>query len=332
MSWVNALRTISSYSTIPITVDPNALGRRNLSAGKRIDLLVRNEAPVSDVLAQLLRRLKLSYAVLDGQLIVTTPAASKGEFVQRDHPVADLCDNDPEKVQAFSQWLMRFVEYGSWAEQGGDGACRVDGTTLVVEHDDTVQYEILVLCERLRVARGGSVLSRIKPEFVELTHKSELLRASQRSVTLRIWRDTSLDSIAAAFETEAGINILIDWHALHLAGWAPKDRMKFFCQELSLEEALTSLLQPMGLTFRVIDASTLQITSLEAVSSYLDVEFYRLPEGSSYEALSQQVIRQIGPAQFQPLGRGAITYDTQSKSLVVSLPQAEQAIVKSLLP
>ena len=329
VSLANALRTLSNYSTIPITIDPYGLGRRNLSADKPVELLIRNKSTVGEVLTKLLSELHLGYFVVDGQLIVTTAKSSQGKLTQLSHRIGDLCDNDPENVAAFSQWLQKFVEYGSWESQGGEGKCQVDGTTLIIEHDDTVQYQVLLLCERLRLARGGNVQSRIRPEFVELTPKINLLRANQRPVTLRIWRDTNLDSIAAAFEEVAGVNILVDWYALHHAGWSPKDPMKFFCQDLPLEEALTKLLQPMGLTYRILDDATLQITSPEAVSAEMDVEFYPLRAGESYEELSQKIVSQIGPAQFQPAGRGAINFDVKSNALIVSLPQSDQATVQA---
>ncbi|MDG2380085.1 MAG: hypothetical protein P8N76_00285 [Pirellulaceae bacterium] len=331
VSLANALRTISNYSTIPITIDPNGLGRRNLTANKPVDLLIRNESTVGQVLTKLLGELHLGYFVVDGQLIVTTAKSSQGKLTQLNHRVGDLCDNNPESMAAFSQWLQKFVEYGSWASQGGEGKCQVDGTTLVIEHDDTVQYQILLLCERLRLARGSIAQSRIRPEFVELTPKRDLLRASQRPITLRVWRDANLDAIAASIEDQADIKLLVDWYALHLAGWSPRDQMKFFCQDLPLKEALAKLLQPMGLTYRILDNATLQITSLEAISTDMDVEFYPLPAGESYEELSEKIVRKIGPAQFQPTGRGSINFDVKSNSLIVSLPQPDQAIVQATI-
>lgn len=327
----DALRAVSDYSTIPITIDPNALGRRNLSAGKVINLRLNRASTVGKALDELLSPLKLAYRDVDGQLVVSTVPASRGEMVTIVHEVGDLCGNNPQKATDFFNWLTAFVAPSSWESRGGEANGQIDGTQLKVQQDDTIHYQILVLCERLRVARGIPTRSRIKSEFIELTPKSQLFGARNRPVTLRIWRDSNLDAIAAELERQVEVNVLVDWQALHMAGWSPRDAMKFFCQDEPLGAALDSLLHPMGLDHRVIDGTTIQITSADAIASELEIEFYPLAEGQSFREVSQEVIRQVGADRFQPVGQGVITYDNPSKCLIVSLAQPDHRIVQSIL-
>ena len=160
--------------------------------------------------------------------------------------------------------------------------------------------------------------------------------ALQRPITLRIWQEQNLNQIAAHIEQEAHITLLVDWQALLLAGWSPEDQMRLFCQQQPLEAALHGLLDPLGLTYRVIDETALEITSFEAVAGRNDVEFYRLPAelqtADQVKAVSEQIAQRVGPASFQPTGSGAIAYDLASQTLIVSLPQPLQRQAEEVLP
>ena len=327
----NALRTLSDYSTIPITITPDALGRRNLSAGKLVSLRVVKPTTVAEVLDKLLAPMRLAYHAEDGQLLVTTIPTSEQKLVEMEHEVGDLCSGDASKTAFFFDWLTGFVAPDSWESRGGQGSGEAQDTKLKIIQDDIVHYQILVLCERLRIARGLPIQSRIKPEFIDLTRKSEQLSEGQRPISLRIWRESNLNAIAAEIERVAGIHVLVDWQALHHAGWSPRDTMRFICQDEPLDSALQSLLAPMGLDYRVIDSSTIQITSAMAYANSHEIEFYRLRDRTAFRQLSQHVMEQVGIDRFQPQGTGIITFDNPSSCLIVSLSPPDHEIVQTVL-
>jgi len=327
----NALRTLSDYSTIPITISPDALGRRNLSAGKRVSLRVLEPTTVAGVLDELLAPLRLAYHSEDGQLLVTTVPTSKNQLVEMEHEVGDLCSGEARKTAFFFDWLTGFVAPDSWESRGGQGSGEAQNTKLKITQDDIVHYQILVLCERLRIARGLPIKSRIKPEFVDLTRKSQQLSESQRPITLRIWRESNLNTIAAEIERVSGIHVLVDWQVLHHAGWSPRDTMRFICQDEPFDSALQSLLAPMGLNYRVVDSSTIQITSAMAYANNHEIEFYRLRDRTAFRQLSQQVMEQVGIDRFQPQSTGVITFDNPSGCLIVSLAPPDHEIVQTIL-
>ena len=102
-----------------------------------------------------------------------------------------------------------------------------------------------------------------------------------------------------------------------------------------MEAALHSLLEPMGLTFRVVGEAILEITSPEAAAAQNDVEFYPLPaalqSAEKVQQLSGRIADRVGLARFQPMGTGALAYDLASQTLIVSLPQAVQREVQQVL-
>jgi hypothetical protein len=92
----------------------------------------------------------------------------------------------------------------------------------------------------------------------------------------------------------------------------------------------------MDLAYRVIDDTTIQITSPAAVEERLDVEFYPITDllDSAAEASSQKLIDRINEA-IQAAGRDGETavlhIDRPSKHLIAALPQPDQRWLAELL-
>jgi hypothetical protein len=65
------------------------------------------------------------------------------------------------------------------------------------------------------------------------------------------------------------------------------------------------------------------------------VELYPLKDdaGSTIDlkSVTQQLLSRFGEATFQPEGRGAVAYDELSGTLIVSLPQPDQALVARII-
>ena len=157
---------------------------------------------------------------------------------------------------------------------------------------------------------------------------------SEHPISLRSGHAQTIDWIAAELERQASIQIIVDWPALHAAGWSPQDREPVFHEQRPLREVLLDWLRPKGLTIRVIDDETLEITSPQAMALTHDVELYPLRDllrTTDIAAVGQKILARLGEGAFQPQGRGAVAFDKQSESLIVSLPQADQGVVAQLL-
>ena len=106
---------------------------------------------------------------------------------------------------------------------------------------------------------------------------------------------------------------------------------------LSLRDVLDKLLGPMELTYRVVDESTVQITTRQAVDSHPELEFYAVgdvTEGSDgpahdIEQLIPRITEAVGVSHFAS-GDG-ISWDPTSQCLMVLLPQPQQTIVGEFL-
>ncbi len=341
VSLCQALRTLTDLSTIPIRLDPDALGRRNLRADRRVNALIKN-GTIRDSLVETLAKTGLSYRIDEGQLTVTTRPEAAGQWVTIRHDVSDLCQQDPARVVALAEWIKQLIAYGTWEghatvndpEVAQAGRVSVEDSTLVVEHSDLVQYRVLVFCERLRAARGLATRTSVYPDRISFETRDASFRAWEDPVTVRIWNDSSLTQIVSRIESQVAAEILIDWPALDAAGWSPQDRCTFSCDGQPLREVLGLLLKDKGLAYRVIDGQTVEITTVPAILAQHEVVFYRLGSAASAEAanwIGQQIVQRLGPARVQPDGDGAVAYDAASQTLIVSASQLEQEQVGQII-
>jgi type II secretory pathway component GspD/PulD (secretin) len=83
---LNELRSLSNVNIVP---DQPFIEADNISLEQPVTIQL-NSLPLSQVLNRLLHNAKLTYAVRDGVLLVTTPAGRRGNDVKMLYPVADL--------------------------------------------------------------------------------------------------------------------------------------------------------------------------------------------------------------------------------------------------
>ena len=333
----DALRFVTQLSTIPIHLDPDALGRRNLRADRTVNLTVR-ETTMRGLLDAILEKTGLTWAAREGHVVITTEAESREEWVTIRHDVSDLTHGDATATAALAEWIVQLIEYGTWPGQTdveAEASCNVEESTLVITHHDTVHYEVLEFCEKLRGARGLPPRTRILKDRIGMGAARLACGALDQSVSLRLWRDQSINDIAAELGKQASLQILVDWPALYEVGWSPQDMEQLFCEQQTLREVLTTWLRPKGLTYRVIDRQTIEITTPTALADDNDVEFYPVARAAGdvaeILALGQKILAQLGEAAFQPQGTGAVAFDKTSGTLIVSLPQPEQLMVARII-
>lgn len=114
----------------------------------------------------------------------------------------------------------------------------------------------------------------------------------------------------------------MDWYALHFAGTAPTDVASFFGEKATIAEQLHAFLQPLGLTYRVIDDTTIEITSVMQERTSIDVEFYSLAEDETADAFQSALQKKVGVRPFGPDGICHAEFDPVSKQMIVAMPQS----------
>lgn len=306
------LRSITRLTTIPITVEPDALQYWRISPRKKLSVRA-SESNVSSVLASTLAQLELDFHVDQGQVVVTTVSSKNRRSKRIEHDVSDLCQNQQEAESLLSE-LRRLVDAQAWPENSGSAKAEVESRQITITHYDLTQFRVLRFLERLRTARGLPTKSKLT---IANTKRFQAASALSQFVSLRFPGPASLVDIAEDLEKQVPINFLIDWRALHFAGWAPRDKVDFFRDNQTLQQCLGDLLNPMGLTYVVLDASTVLVTSIQDSFQRNEVEFYQLDQNrlERFAAKLDSLSKRYTSSSIQ------FSYDQPRRLMIVSAPQ-----------
>jgi len=328
----NFLRFVSDYSTIPITLDADILrwGRVSPMTVK----LKAADTTVAGILNQGLAPLGLEHRIEADQLFVTRRPKDETGLRTVTFKVEDLVGDDAKQLQQLGTQIMDFVEPESWSSRRGIGTITFRGSELIIEQYETVQFEILGFCEKLRVARGLKTRSPYDASMFRLEARAERARAKlAQSLTLTYIRPAPLDRIVDRIAQASKLDILIDWRALAEAGWSPDAEVRFSVADQPVGKALSTLLEPMDLAYRIVDDATLQVITPAVLDSRLEIEFYRVPKlDEDGVKLLQSARHALGPANFRDSGgSGQLAFDEPSKCLLACLSQTRQMELQAWL-
>ena len=328
------LRFVSDFSTIPITMDVEGLRR----AGKGPDSLVsvhRVDTTVSELLVEVLSSHNLVYQLEDDQMIVTKDSRGDDELRQVSFPIKDLVGGNPAGQKTLARLMHDMVAPSSWEESGGQGTLHPEAEVFVISQREPELYEIIYLCEKLRIARGKSPKSRLDPSLFQLaTRHARAETKFATPVRLNFIEPTRLVRILDQMGKASGTYLLVDWRSLALMGWTPDAKATLSANDIPLVEALDRLLMSMDLTYRVVSESTIQITSIPSLDSQYEVEFHPVSKlvdaGTSAAELLDQIRAKLGDELFDQDG-GALHLDLPSKYLIARLSQPQQVRLAKLL-
>jgi hypothetical protein len=197
------------------------------------------------------------------------------------HDVADLLNSGASDARLVAETIEKFVTPASWREKGGAGTIDVEGKKLRIEQTKAVHHEIVVFCERLRLARGLRQRTRypanrlsIDPPYREIDAK--LSHAT--TFTFVPW--TRLADLVRHWEEMAGLTILVDWGALAELELTPATPISCSAINRPWGEVLQEILEPLGLAWWAVDGETIQITTQNRLANIERTEFYTVPKAT----------------------------------------------------
>src|SRR5204863_1673594 len=104
--------------------------------------------------------------------------------------------------------------------------------------------------------------SRFDPAFFTLDSRGARAKARlETPVSLNYSQPTRLVTVLQRLGETAGVRILVDWHDVASAGWNPAGEASLVASNQPLAAALDALLNPLDLTWRIIDGQTLQVVT-----------------------------------------------------------------------
>lgn len=266
---------LTQISTVPISFDIDAVRAAGVDpfAPVKVD---QADATMAEVLEATLAARGLGYVVVGQHLVITDTRRRPDALETTRYSVADF---SPAERTALAELVSQAIEPPSWSSRGGVGSARIDKGDLVVMQTVMLQREVAILLGKLRTARRGPASppaadSRFKVESRARLATSQL----EQQIVLNVRQPTPLGRIADQLHTKTGMQFLFDSPALYAAGRWSQSLGTLATEGEPLAAALARLLGPLGLTFRVVDERTVEVTSPAALAARRELEVYRVDD------------------------------------------------------
>jgi hypothetical protein len=330
-----AIDLVAGLSTVPVSFDPDALADLEVTPSDPVTVQI-GQTTLGKALGAIATSRGLICVAENGQVLVTSPAAHRETLVKRQYAVADLGDSKAEAADELAAMIQKLVAPESWRSNGGRGNIEAKPDSLTVLQTEAVHRRVLEFCERLRIARGKPLQSLDADRCALTTRSARAKELLGRDVTLTFHEPAPLRKIAGYLEEASQADILLDGPALAAAGQSANAKATLKVNGQPLSAALKVLLQPLGLSYRVIDAATLQITTRKVLDARLELEFYPvaalLKQGETPAALQDRVRSGVAPATWSDAGGpGVLYFDKASSCLIVLQSQPVQAALEAFL-
>ncbi|MEX0936764.1 MAG: hypothetical protein WDZ59_02810 [Pirellulales bacterium] len=328
---VELVDVLAATISTPISIDLGALQSAGMAPTVPCSVAME-ESPVAEVLTAALQPLGLTHVVRQNQIVVT--------IEDRDVPLQDvmfraddLTQGDSAAAGRLAELVQDLVAPHTWESAGGDGTIQIRDEALAVTQTRPVQYDILVLIEKLRVARDLPRRSRLGADRFELhTKRAAVGAALQRPASLMFPEPVPLVEVLNQIAKTSGLTVVADWRALATRDFAPTTFVSCAIHDRPLGEVLDAILGPLDLSWRVFDRRTLQIATVDAVQDQLDIEFHSLATLIAAGRDPQRLIAELKTATGHDTwdnsgGAGRLHFDAPSGCLIVRQTQPMQEAV-----
>ena len=319
------LQVMSDLSTIPITLETEALPLIRVSPLTPVSLRAENTS-VGAALTTALAPLGLEHVVMDGHVIVRAVEATPSPTIN--YPVKDLTQGEEQAAAELAALLTELVAPASWRAGEENASITVTSESFAIKQRRAVHAQLFFLCEKLRTARKLPPISRFDPALFKLDSRTQLAKAKLNTpITLNYSQPTRLEKILERLGKAAGVRILVDWHDIAAAGWNPDAEATLVADKMSLALALRALLEPMDLSWRIVDGQTLQVVTPARLADRSEIEIYPVGDLVANDPAGESLLARISGSLAAAIPDGSplsVRYDEAGQCLIAALPQPQQ--------
>ena len=329
---VDCLQVMSDLSTIPITFETDALPLIRVSPLTPVSLRAENTS-VGSALTTALTPLGLEHVVMDGHVIVRAVEATPSPTIN--YPVKDLTQGDEQAAAELAALLTELVAPASWRAGEENASITVTPENFAIRQRRAVHAQLFFLCEKLRTARKLPPISRFDPALFKLDSRTQLAKEKLNTpITLNYSQPTRLEKILERLGKAAGMRILVDWHDIAAAGWNPDAEATLVADKQSLAMALRALLEPMDLSWRIVDGQTLQVVTPARLADRSEIEIYPVGDLVANDSAGETLLARINgsiAAAIPDGGSLSVRYDEAGQCLIAALSQPQQQQLEVML-
>ena len=167
---VKVIDLLAAMSTLPITLDADALEQRGVWLRDRVSLHL-SDATLGDALQAAIARKGLAVIVEGGQVLVTSPADDRETLRKVRYTISDLTGDNRVAATELAGLVRKLVAPESW--HAGRGRIEIDDGALAITQTGNVHRQVLSFCEKLRNAREKPLRSRENPDRFSLVTRRD---------------------------------------------------------------------------------------------------------------------------------------------------------------
>ena len=293
----DAIRLLSELSGAPLSLRPQELQLAGVDARREVSI-TGTGLTFSELIAQTLEPLRIVPQVEGAHVILHR----KGVHTQRTvkHRLADLAGDNPPALEK----LLSKIGPASLTDP-----IAINDGQLSLTAPRRTHYELLLLCERLRVARRLEQQSPYPRRLIAITPAlAELAPQLERRTTFSFIQPTRMRDIVSHWRRATGLTIMVDWRSLADAGLGPLTAIECSVTNRPWSEALDGVLGPLGLAWAAADGQTLWIGSREAIAANQAIEFYPI-DANTGKSLAERIADEHPTA--------GVAYDDDSHTVMV---------------
>ena len=345
--FIIAVRTLSEFSGIPLTIDVPSLRLHGINIREPIRMDFGGST-VADVLLEILTKNKLTFIIEYGQITIYPSEKDDPTIREIRYDITDIvrAAEAPGQILSISDvanGVKNLVEPQSWSGNDSE-ACSIStqGTLLVVKQTAIGHIEVLRLLEQIRLVRNLPLKTQTSPNSLNAERLGwEMVRGP---ITLHHYTPMPVADLFASVERFTGLQILLDNRTLNemqvplLEIQATVNVEKGNIKQV-IEQILDSVEQ-LELAYRIVDYDTIFITTFESAAqpenfsleSHYFGKFLENQSGiSSAEDLADTIMKTIEPKSWtkSEIGEGAILIDPVSQTFFIRQSQPIQRVIRN---
>lgn len=331
-----AIQSIEDLGSLTVTFDLDTMSALGILLDRPVNMRV-TKTTVGQALDSVLASCGLKPVVRDNQLWVTGAGQASDASRAVRYSVTDLVSAGGPPAAELATWISRLIAPETWEAHGGQGKIHENAGVLEITQSEPVHLEILVFCERLRVARGLSPRSgRPAESFGLATRRARAAECLRQPVTLNFFQPTAIRRVLQEVDQACEARIGVNWLALAEEQKLPSLPAVLTVSQAPLESALGQMLDPLGLDFRASAERTIEVTTRAAADAHFEREFYPIGDlldaGQNAAALIDRLRGEIAAGTWESDGgKGVVILDETSRCLIVLQTQRAQVAIEAFL-
>ncbi len=291
------------------------------------------DTTVEDVINAVLADLNLESEEKNGAVVIRVK--NNGKLVSKTYKLRDIDDPDGDKTSKLIDSTKTIFAPKSWNRDKEPASISLVGNTVVVEQTSDVQFYMARYFEGLVAAYelqrnpiDDEAKAKLSTSFESLQKKLDQKHG------LKIGPQIRLEDYLTRLQKRSGVAVLVDWAELQRLGWNVETFVPGDMEEETVGGLIEQIAHSMKLTTHVIDEDTIELTSFDTASRYIELEVYPCADIIAGAVRAEQLKAIVEDTISRMIGKQSyvnVVYDSASQCFVVISPQLLQRQVHAVL-